>query len=73
MSDNIPCEAFTEMDVEDGESVKNTMFLTHLYRTAAASLEEYRAQLREQQAVLTFALSLSDDEIRNVWNKFGVK
>lgn len=70
---NEECEAFTEMPVVDGESVKNTMLLTHLYRAAAASLEEYRAQLREQRAVIDFAISLSDDEIRRVWRKFGVK
>lgn len=67
------CAAFTEMDVVDGESVKNTMLLTHLYRAAAASLEEYRSQLREQRAVIDFALSLSDDEIRKVWQRSGVK
>ena len=69
---NDECAAFTEMDVVDGESVKNTMLLTHLYRAAAASLKEYRAQLREQRAVLDFALALSDDEIREVWKQFGV-
>lgn len=66
------CLGFTEVKVTDGESVKNTMELTHLYRAAAASLEEYRAQLREQRMVIDFALTLSDDEIRKVWQKFGV-
>jgi len=65
--------AFTEFPVQDGESVKNMMQLTHLYRAKAASLKEFRAQVREQIATLQFSLTLSDDEIRQVFRDFGLE
>ena len=66
------CAPFTNIPVKDGESVGNMMLLTHLYRANAASLREFRAQVREQIATLQFSLTLSDDEIRQVYQDFGL-
>ena len=65
--------AFTEFPVQDGESVANMTQLTHLYRATAASLKEFRAQVEEQIKTLRFSLTLSDDEIRQVFRDFDLE